>query len=104
MADSAQGRAPSQKPSKNQALDTDAAYLTPAERRLVERAAAALQWARLRAREGEGVFRVSLLAARHGWAYRTAIAAVEQLEGLGAVQCVARRGRDWWTLTDGSAR
>jgi hypothetical protein len=90
-----------QKLPENRLSDADAAYLTPAERRLTERAEAALQWARLRAREGHGVFRVSRLAARHGWAYRTALAAVERLESVGAVHCVARRGRDWWALADG---
>jgi hypothetical protein len=85
-------------------LSAAAAYTAAAERRLAERADAALQWARLRRRQGEATFSVKVLAARQGWAYRTAVAAVEHLERLGAAVCVARRGRDVWALTGGADR
>jgi hypothetical protein len=39
------------------------------------------------------------LAGRFGWAYRTAIAALEHLEASGAAMCVSRRGRAMWALT-----
>jgi hypothetical protein len=63
-------------------LHTDLTYTTPAERRVAEHAAT----------------HARLVAGRHGWSYRTAIAALEHLEAHGAVRCVAARGRGWWAL------
>jgi predicted Rossmann fold nucleotide-binding protein DprA/Smf involved in DNA uptake len=80
-------------------LDDDAAYMTPAERRVAAHAADALTYLRVLDREGQTPVHAASLAGRFGWAYRTAVAALECLEAAGAARCVSRRGRAMWALT-----
>jgi predicted Rossmann fold nucleotide-binding protein DprA/Smf involved in DNA uptake len=88
------------KPPKNRHLDDDAAYvMTPAERRVAAHAVDALTHLRVLHRQGRTPLHAAHLAGRFGWAYRTAIAALEHLEASGAVRCVSRRGRAMWALT-----
>jgi predicted Rossmann fold nucleotide-binding protein DprA/Smf involved in DNA uptake len=87
------------KPPKNRHFDDDAAYMTPAERQVAAHAADAFTHLRVLHRQGRTPLHAAYLAGRFGWAYRTAIEALEHLEARGAARCVSQRGRAWWTLT-----
>jgi hypothetical protein len=80
--------------------DTTDAYQTAAERKLAERAEAALQWLNLRRREGQAAISAEQLAGRYGWTWRVAS---DTLQYLGAQDAVRRYGRVW-ALTDFAGR